>query len=321
MEEELLIEIGDILARNRHSRSQALVELSNKRREGKLDSEDMLFITTKFLNPRMTKTSGYTVGLHMQLARTRFADCSIPDREARGTPPQRHSWSLADRRHEPIRRGSPDWAALMAKRRVIRNKNDDDDDVEAAIVQIGDRPVTEAPPVKDSAPVEVVETSLEQALPVQYFAFVESDDPSFEVAFPNGVLSPEELFYALDHEASSHPEPGPVEKSAHVAEEASPVEISDPFNSYSEKEDDKDDAFDPATDLVLKPGTEWGRKERGRSGKQGLAARARCASRQPSSLRSSWSAARDDDQSMRLLDVAEVGIVKSEEPDERRKRV
>ncbi|KAJ4417717.1 hypothetical protein N0V82_005991 [Gnomoniopsis sp. IMI 355080] len=286
--EEMIIEIGDILARNRHSRSGALVELSNKKREGKLDSEDMLFLITNHLNPRRTKARGDTVGLHLQLARTKFADCSVPDREIRGTPPQRHSWSVADRRREPIRRGSPEWAALMAKRRAIRNKNEHDDDVEAAPVapvKNTHPPVVEAAPMQDSAPVRVVESSLEQALPVQNFALNESNDPCFEIAFPEGALSLEELFYAFNLEASHIPEPASIEKSAHVAGNVPPAGVSSSLTQYSEEDDDQDNAFDPATNLVFKPGTRWGLNERGRSKQQGLAARARCASRQPSSLR------------------------------------
>lgn len=271
MDPNIFDELAEMLLQHR---SQALVKLREMKRERKLSSEDVHLMIKEFINPTRTEAHGRAVGLHTQLARTRSADCSVPDREARGTPPQRHSWSLADRRNEPIRRGSPEWETAKAKLRATKNNVQHSEDEESSPVKSTVPPVT--------APVQNAAYLFSRA-PIQDFAPVESIDPYFEGAFPHDSLAPVELLYPVQTQVSPTEESVTFEKSAHVVESAPPVDAPDPFVEYSEDDDDRDDGEEP--------GTKWGRVEGGRDRRHRIAARLRCASRQPSSLRSSWSAA------------------------------
>lgn len=187
MEPKLLDELADIIIL---PKPQALAQLQEKKRQGKLSSEDLELLITEFLSPTRIEMDGHKVALHTQLARARFADDDVTCSQGNGTPPQRYSWSVADRRSEPIRRGSPEWVA--AKRPLAG--------------------------------------SLARRSP---------------------------LVTCLD----------------------------------GSDEDEEEEA-------TAAPQTKWGRVERGRTSGQRLDARLRCARGHPSSLRSSWSVARDDDQAM-----------------------
>lgn len=289
MEPSLFDELKNIL---RMPRSQALVKLRDKKRKGELTSEGVQTLIKEFLNPTRIDACGRTVGLHTQLARTRFADCSIPDREARGTPPQRQFWSLVDRKNEPIRRGSPMWEAAAGKRHAIKDKHDCNTNAKSPPVKCTDLPIAEAAPVQGSAPVEAFESFFEQALPVQDYAPVENIDPFSEEAFPDNSLAPMETFQTFDRQTSTSPDPIPGEESAHIMENAPLADASDPSVQYlqEEDEDEDDDEDDEDNDAYISErATRWGRVERGRDHRQRLAARLRCASGQPSSLRSSWS--------------------------------
>lgn len=192
MEPKLLDELADIIAL---PKPQALAQLQEKKHQGKLSSGDLELLITEFLSPIRIETDGHKVALHTQLARARFADDDVTTCQSNGTPPQRYSWSVADRRSEPIRRGSPEWVA--AKRPV------------------GGALARRSPLV----------TCLD-----------DSDE---------------------DEEAAAAPQ------------------------------------------------TKWGRVERGRTSRQRCEARLRCARGQPSSLRSSWSVAKDDDPATVASDGAE----------------
>lgn len=108
MDSKLLEELSDILLL---PKPRALAKLQEKKRQGQLASEDIELLLTEFLSATRIEPDGHKFGLHTQLARARFADDNAPCYDGRGTPPQRHSWSVADRRSEPIRRGSPEWFA------------------------------------------------------------------------------------------------------------------------------------------------------------------------------------------------------------------
>lgn len=140
MDPKLVEELSDILMLPKH---QALAKLQEKKRQGELNSEDLQLLLTEFLSPTRIEPDGHKFALHTQLARTRLADDNDPCYYGKGTPPQRYSWSVADRRSEPIRRGSPEWFA--AKRQVggpstlksslVTSSDNSDDEAEAAAPQ------------------------------------------------------------------------------------------------------------------------------------------------------------------------------------------
>lgn len=201
MEPKLLDELADIIVL---PKPQALAQLQEKKHQGKLSSGDLELLITEFLSPTRTESDGHKVALHTQLARARFADDDVTCCQGNGTPPTRYSWSVADRRSEPLRRGSPEWVA--AKRPLAG--------------------------------------SLARRSP---------------------------LVTCLD-----------------------------------DSDEDEEEAA---------PKIKWGRVERGRTSGQRCDARLRCARAQPSSLRSSWSVARDDDHAMVVSEgTEEAGNKRIEEP-------
>lgn len=121
---------GSDVAPKSFTKLQFLAMVQEEVRAGKRTRDRALSIIT-LLNPTKSDADGRQVGLHTQLARARFADDGTPNRVVMGTPPQRHSWKLADRSHEPIRKGSQGW--IRAKRdaggeNLACGDNDDDND-------------------------------------------------------------------------------------------------------------------------------------------------------------------------------------------------
>lgn len=140
MEPTLLDELADIIVL---PKPEALAKLQEKKHQGQLSNGDVELLITEFLSPTRTETDGHKVALHTQLARARFADDDAICCQGNGTPPQRYSWSVADRRSEPIRRGSPEWVAAkrpLAGGSLARRKSplvtclDDSDEDEEDVV-------------------------------------------------------------------------------------------------------------------------------------------------------------------------------------------
>lgn len=198
--------------------------------------------------PERTEADGRIVGLHIQLARARFADTGASNGAPMGTPPRRCAWSLADRCHEPIRRGSAEWA--KAKQISINRGHEESAPVKLAAAE----------PAKESAPIAGKSTHIGAE-----YAPAEQDGKDED--------SSEDEDSSDDEDSKELPpvnNPASITENAPPAEESAPVEVK---KLAPAKEDRK-----------YKPGTWWGCRESGRDSQESHAARLRCARRQASQL-------------------------------------
>lgn len=121
-----------VLSTEPPSKPDFLALLQDKVHDGKLMPNDAIDLVVG-VNPTRFRAEGRIVGMHTQLAHTRFADNGTLDVVGRGIPPQRHSWRLADRRRESVRRGGRGWVAANRDANnddgtVSDNDSDDKDD-------------------------------------------------------------------------------------------------------------------------------------------------------------------------------------------------